>query len=482
MNMTRMIRTALALCLLGATATLCGCSGSSGTATPQVQAVAAPTFTPVAGTYALDQAVTFSCSTAGTTIYYTTDGSPPTTLSSVYSAPIPVAGNGTTMTINAMAVKSGMTNSSVSSATYTINTAAQTAATPSFTPIAGTYTSDQAVTISTSTAGATIYYTTNGSTPTTSSSVYSAPISVAGNGTTITITAIAVKTGMNNSAAASATYTINTAVQAVATPIFTPGAGTYSSDQAVTISTSTAGATIYYTTNGSAPTASSSVYSAPIPVAGNGTTMTISAIAVKAGMTDSAVASATYTINTSSSVIFSYTPASSGALIQSSWVTPTGSDQDMYVYKDFTLGSTQSIREIDWRGGYIHNAPYGHATDFTITIYPSITGGSQPLVNRPDTSDNTYLVKYSVGGNAGETQFGMVGGTMLYDYKFVLPTPFAATGGTKYWLRIEASQVTNPDWGIAAATGGNGRYYLFITGVAQFSFGTAGDTAFTLLK
>ena len=79
----------------------------------------------------------------------------------------------------------------------------------------------------------------------------------------------------------------------VATPTFSPAAGSYSSAQSVTISCGTAGSTIYYTTDGSTPTTSSSVYSSAISVS---STTTIKALATKAGMTDSGVASATYTI------------------------------------------------------------------------------------------------------------------------------------------------------------------------------------------
>ena len=94
-------------------------------------------------------------------------------------------------------------------------------ATPTFSPTPGTYTTDQMVTISTTTSDATIYYTTNGDTPTTHSSVYNSPISVAGNGTSMTIKAIAAKTGMNASTIASASYTIKYLAQ-IGVPSLSP--------------------------------------------------------------------------------------------------------------------------------------------------------------------------------------------------------------------------------------------------------------------
>ena len=85
--------------------------------------VGAPTFAPVAGTYTENQTVTLSSSTDGATIYYTTDGTTPTTGSHVYSGAISVtgtAGQSISTTIKAIAVKDGMQTSSVTSATYVI--------------------------------------------------------------------------------------------------------------------------------------------------------------------------------------------------------------------------------------------------------------------------------------------------------------------------------------------------------------------------
>ena len=158
-------------------------------------------------------------------------------------------------------------------------------ATPTFSPAAGTYGSTQSVSLSCGTAGATIYYTTDGSEPTRSSTAYSSAISVSVN---TTIKAKAFKRGMHASETASATYNIR-----CATPAFSPVAGTYSTTQNVSISCGTAGATIYYTTDGSEPTESSSEYSEAILVSAN---TTIKAIAVKSGMANSTIGSATFNI------------------------------------------------------------------------------------------------------------------------------------------------------------------------------------------
>ena len=78
---------------------------------------ATPTFTPAAGSYISAQNVSIACTTEGSVIHYTTDGTNPTALSAVYSSPIAVSSN---TTIKAIAVADGYDNSAVASATYSI--------------------------------------------------------------------------------------------------------------------------------------------------------------------------------------------------------------------------------------------------------------------------------------------------------------------------------------------------------------------------
>jgi hypothetical protein len=170
--------------------------------------VSTPSFSVATGTYSSNQTISIFCQTSSSSIYYTTDGTSPSTTSFKYSTPISVNGNGTVETINAIGVESGMINSKVATATYTIVNNSQVSI-PIFNPIGGTYSSNQIVSISSATPSATIYYTTDGSSPTTSSSVYTTPISVAGDGTTLLINAIATAPGLTMSSMTSSNYVIS---------------------------------------------------------------------------------------------------------------------------------------------------------------------------------------------------------------------------------------------------------------------------------
>jgi hypothetical protein len=278
---------------------LSGCGSSS--TTSSTSPAATPTFSPIAGSYTSAQTVTISDSTPGAVIYYTTNGTTPTTSSNLYRSSISVTA---TETIEAIATATGYSNSDVASATYTIEVSEPSAATPTFSPIAGSYTSAQTVTISDSTPGAVIYYTTNGTTPTTNSDVYGSPISVTA---TETIEAIATATGYTNSGVASATYTIEVSEPSASTPTFTPAGGTYTQStltMSVTIIDATSGAAIYYTTDGSTPTypisGTTAQYTAPITVSPY---ETVQAIATASGYSTSAVGTAAYVIQTSAPLI-----------------------------------------------------------------------------------------------------------------------------------------------------------------------------------
>jgi hypothetical protein len=169
--------------------------------TPQ-NTVITPTATPPAGTYTSAQNVALSCATNGANIYYTIDGSTPSSSSILYSSAISI---GVTTTLKAIAVKDGMTNSGILEAGYTINIPPNVVLTPTATPGAGTYYIAQNVTLACATNGASIYYTINGGTPTTSDTLYSDPIAI---NVTTTLKAIAVKDGMDNSGILEAQYTI----------------------------------------------------------------------------------------------------------------------------------------------------------------------------------------------------------------------------------------------------------------------------------
>ena len=167
-----------------------------------VDFVAVPRFSVAAGAVASGTQVALSTPQDGFTIYYTTDGSDPKTSGTEYTGVITISA---ATTIKAYA-KKGTILSNVATAEYTLATPA---ATPTFSPTAGAYNAAQNVEISTTTDGAEIYYTINGTDPTTSSTKYTGAISVNKN---TTIKAIAVKDGLANSAVATAKYTFYVAL------------------------------------------------------------------------------------------------------------------------------------------------------------------------------------------------------------------------------------------------------------------------------
>jgi hypothetical protein len=82
-------------------------------------------------------------------------------------------------------------------------------------------------------------------------------------------------------------------------PIASLASGTFFSNKSITLSSATSGATIYYTTNDSTPTISSTLYSEPITISSN---TTLKAIAMKDGMENSDVMTEVYTTTTNTPI------------------------------------------------------------------------------------------------------------------------------------------------------------------------------------
>ena len=160
---------------------------------------------------------------------------------------------------------------------------------PVFSVSPGIFTTVQTVTISDAAPNNAIYYTTDGTAPTTSSTRYSGPITVS---SSQTLSAIATATGYTASPVTTAAYVIQ--FVPVASPVFSPTPGTYTSAQTLSISDATPGAAIYYTTDGTPPTSASSLYSGPLKISSS---QTVAAVAIAPGHSPSGVTTAQFTIN-----------------------------------------------------------------------------------------------------------------------------------------------------------------------------------------
>jgi Chitobiase/beta-hexosaminidase C-terminal domain len=178
-----------------------------------------PSCSPVGGTYNATQSVSCSVTGGAPVMCYTTNGTPPVTNGSsgcttgtLYSGAISISASAT---FKVIAGGTAFLDGTVDSQIYTL-----TVATPTFNPVGGTYFGAQSVTISTVTSGATITYTTDGSTPVPGShgTVYAFPVLVS---TSLTLKAVGGLSGFNNSAAGSAGYTINPPLIAPANPAVT---------------------------------------------------------------------------------------------------------------------------------------------------------------------------------------------------------------------------------------------------------------------
>ncbi len=209
--------------------------------------------------------LTLTCATEGAEIRYTTDGSDPTVTTGIkYEAPIALDGNGT---YKARAFRSDLLDSKVVS--LLINDQAVPTPTATF--------ANKQLTLSCADEAASIRYTTDGSNPTSASTLYSAPVALTQD---CTVKFIAQRDGYNDSETGA--FEFKVADYQVATPLFS-----YDTESgSVTITCDTEGAEIRYTTDGSEPTATTgTVYQAAIAVEGN---FTLKAKGFRSDLFDSA--------------------------------------------------------------------------------------------------------------------------------------------------------------------------------------------------
>jgi hypothetical protein len=144
------------------------------------------------------------------------------------------------------------------------------ASTPAFMPAPGLYTMTTNVALSSADVGAKLFYTLDGSYPTTASTPYTAPIPITMG--TVTIMAFALVPGRVESARVTGKYAIATGTSLVA-PVLSPPGGEYDSNPTVSMATSSSGAEICYRTDGYTPVCpvgggcgGSTVYVSPIVV------------------------------------------------------------------------------------------------------------------------------------------------------------------------------------------------------------------------
>ena len=212
---------------------------------------------------------------------------------------------------------------------------------------------------------------------------------------------------------------------ATPTPSFNPGQGTYGSDQSVAISDTDTSATIYYTTDGSTPTASSTKYTEPISVS---STETINAIALDSttgGYIESAEASATYTISIPTNpapVISGLSPAYTSAGGAAFTLTVSGSG--------FVSSST-----VYW-GSTALTTTYGSATTLTAQV-PAADIASAGMTSI------TVQTPTPGGGTSNSLQFEVDSGTSGSGPTFTTLTATVAPGSTASYSVTLPSGATN---------------------------------------
>jgi uncharacterized repeat protein (TIGR03803 family) len=397
--------------------------------------VAAPFFSPAAGIFANTQSVTMTSATTDATIRYTTDGSTLTeSYGTIYSGPVTIA---TTTTLNAIAYKAGLADSPVTSGTYSI---LPQAAAPTFSPAAGTYTSGQTVAISTATSGASIQYTTDGTTPSeTNGTLYSGPVTI---NRTTNFQAIAYETGYADSAVTSAVYS----VLQVTTPVLNPDGGSGYAPFPVTMNTATPGATIRYTVDGTIPTETNGIIYNGSPLVLTNSTL-VQAIAYESGYADSYVAVGSYYVSQPILGPPPYFDPQPGTYASAQTVSISDSLTQYGARINYTTDGTTPTET----HGQTYSGPITVGTTTTISaIAYGVYGFTDSLV-----TSGTYTISYSTPGWALRDFNGDGNPDILWRNTATGDTAVLLMNGTTGTSFAPVGNFPTP-WGIAAVGDFNG--------------------------
>lgn len=431
---------------------------------------------PAAGTYAADQSIALSTTTTGAAVYYTTDGSTPTTGSTLYVSAIALNGNGSTLNLKARAFKTGMLASNVATSAFSINYAATSAPNINL-----SYATNSAtVTISTATSGATIRYTVDGSTPTPSAgTIYASGFNVTQN---TTVKAIAYKSGLLDS-----TVTTTAAQFTVASPVVTPASQTSFSPQQITMTTTTSGAQIRYTIDGSTPSDTvGTIYGGSFTL---NSSATLKAIAYKSGWTNSSVTTNNYTIQLANPFFLTepgtycraqnvgFHTVSQGATIRytTDGSTPSSSVGTVYT-TPFAVSSNTTIKAIAYKAGfldstvisgnYVFSGCFVAGSDYG-QFFKSTDGGQSWKAWPPVSSD--------IGAIASDGQGNLVLTTATSS------NAFSSRDGGRNWTRRStdvrgASVAYSPSgiWiSVSNTCGSNGIWKSTAADASAWAYGTA---------
>ncbi|MBI4328076.1 MAG: chitobiase/beta-hexosaminidase C-terminal domain-containing protein, partial [Chloroflexi bacterium] len=245
--------------------------------------VAAPVIEPAGATNSNNVTVTLKSATDPVELYWTIDGSTPSKSNgTLYATGTPFS-LGTNGLLKVIGIRDGFVSSDVVSNAFSL-----TAANPKISPAGATNNNDVAVTLSSATTGADLYWTINGSDPSPANGIKQASGDSFTLGTNGTLKVVAVKSGFVDSQIISADFSLK-----VADPTILPDGITTNNTLAVTLSSTTTGARLYWTIDGSDPTENSALYGGPFTLGTNGV---LKVKGFKNGYVSSAVVSSTFNL------------------------------------------------------------------------------------------------------------------------------------------------------------------------------------------